>query len=80
MTIKLATYADASTAVINGRSASTRPIRFYCIPEIAEITGVSRRTVRRWIEKKELIAHRLGRSVRIAEPDLKNFLAQHRDC
>jgi excisionase family DNA binding protein len=52
--------------------------KFYCIDEVAELLGVSTRTVRRSIERKELIAHKIGRAVRIAEPDLKAFIARHR--
>jgi excisionase family DNA binding protein len=80
MTKKRAPCADASNAAANGRSVSAGAIRFYSISEIAEITAVSSRTVRRWIAQKDLIAHRLGKSVRIAESDLRTFLAQHRDC
>lgn len=52
--------------------------KFYCIDEVAELLGVSTRTVRRAIERKELIAHKIGRAVRIAEADLKAFIARHR--
>jgi excisionase family DNA binding protein len=54
-------------------------IRFFTVAEVAERLGVSTRTIRRWIENKELVAHRFGRAVRIAENDLKAFLAMHRD-
>ena len=37
------------------------------------------RTVRRWIEKELLIAHRIAGVVRIAEGDFRAFLAAHRD-
>ncbi len=53
--------------------------RFFTIAEVAQLVGVSRRTVRRWIERKKLIAHHIGTVVRIAESDLNAFLAQHRD-
>jgi excisionase family DNA binding protein len=52
--------------------------KFYSIDEVAELLGVSPRTVRRAIERKELIAHKLGRAVRIAETDLKAFIARGR--
>jgi excisionase family DNA binding protein len=80
MTKKPAPCVGAPAAAINGRSRSPGTMRFYSIAEVAEIIGVSRRTVRRWIAKKDLIAHHFGRSVRIAEDDLKIFLAQHREC
>ena len=37
---------------------------------------LSTRTVRRWIERGELPAHRLGRQLRISEKDLKIFLRE----
>jgi excisionase family DNA binding protein len=52
--------------------------KFYSIDEVAELLGVSTRTVRRSIKRKELVAHKLGRPVRIAEADLKAFIARHR--
>jgi excisionase family DNA binding protein len=52
--------------------------KFYSIDEVAEFLGVSTRTVRRAIESKELVAHKIGRAVRIAEADLKAFIARHR--
>ena len=54
-------------------------IKFFAIHEVAEQLGVSTRTVRRWIENMELVARRFGRAVRIAERDLKAFVAMHRD-
>jgi excisionase family DNA binding protein len=35
--------------------------------------------VRRWIKSGELVAHHFGNAVRIAESDLKHFIARHRD-
>ena len=57
-------------------------IQFFTIAEIAEMLRVATRTVRRWITAGELVAHRLGsngNTVRIAEPDLRAFLAIHRE-
>jgi excisionase family DNA binding protein len=53
-------------------------IRFFTIPEVAERLRVCTRTVRRWIKAGDLIAHRIG-GVRIAESDLRAFLALRRD-
>jgi excisionase family DNA binding protein len=55
-----------------------RAMRFFTVNEVAEIVGVSVRTVRRWITSRDLVAHHIGAVVRIAENDLKAFLAQHR--
>ena len=55
------------------------PGKLFTIEEIAEYVGVCERTVRRWIEKKLLIAHHFNGLVRISEDDFKSFLAAHRD-
>jgi excisionase family DNA binding protein len=54
--------------------------KFYTVERVAEALEVSTRTVRRWIASGELPAHRLGGVVRIAEADLKAFLALRRDA
>ena len=51
---------------------------FYTVLEIAKHLKVSERQVRRWIAKGELVAHRLGRSVRVARSDLDAFLARQK--
>ena len=51
---------------------------FQTIPEVAALCRVSVRTVRRWIDDGELVAHRLGRRVLVAEEDLQAFLAARR--
>jgi excisionase family DNA binding protein len=53
-------------------------VEFFTIGEVAEMLGVATRTVRRWISAGELVVHRFGAAVRIAEPDLRAFLALHR--
>lgn len=63
------------------RSAGRNPrhqIQFFTIGEVAEMLHVSTRTVRRWIDSGKLVAHALGGVVRIGEPDLRAFLALHR--
>jgi excisionase family DNA binding protein len=52
---------------------------FFTIAEVAERVNVATRTVRRWIEKKLLVAHRINGLVRISEADFRAFLAAHRD-
>jgi excisionase family DNA binding protein len=52
--------------------------RFFTEQQVAEMTGVSLRTVRRWVASGELASHRLGRSIRISEGDLLAFLAARR--
>ena len=58
--------------------ARSHEVRFRTIAEVAEALAVSSRSVRRAIDRKELVAHHFGRTVRIAESDLKAFIAQHR--
>jgi excisionase family DNA binding protein len=62
-----------------GRGHRDDQIKFFTIAEVAERLRVSTRTVRRWIEKGDLIAHRPGGIVRVAESDLRAFLAVHRE-
>jgi excisionase family DNA binding protein len=53
--------------------------RFYTIEQIAECVAASERSVRRWIENKLLVAHRINGLVRISEADFLAFLAARRD-
>ena len=55
---------------MTSRGLSETP-KFFSIPRIAEALSVSTRTVRRWIKRRELVAHRLGTAVRISERDLR---------
>jgi excisionase family DNA binding protein len=53
--------------------------KHFTIEEIAHCLGVCTRTVRRWIDKDLLIAHRFNGLVRISAADFQAFLAAHRD-
>jgi excisionase family DNA binding protein len=53
---------------------SGREARLLSIGEVAEYCAVSDKTVRRWIDRKQLRAHQLGRQWRIAPEDLESFL------
>jgi len=55
-----------------------RSLKFYTIKDVAEMLGVSGRTVCRWIARAEPAVHRFGGAVRVAEADLKAFLSLHR--
>jgi excisionase family DNA binding protein len=61
------------------RSQTGQPLRFYTKAEVADMLGVSLRSVQRWIDSHGLVAHRLGAAVRISELDLRAFLPLHRD-
>jgi excisionase family DNA binding protein len=54
------------------------PNRFFTINDVADWLNVSPRTVRRWINTGDLVVHRFGGVVRIAESDLRTFSAAHR--
>jgi excisionase family DNA binding protein len=60
------------------RSGSGLP-KYHTIKAVAEALDVSPRTVRRWIANGDLIVHRVDGVVRIAESDLRAFLALHRE-
>ena len=62
-----------------GRRQRNDRMNFFTIAEVAEFVEVVPRTVRRWIERKKLVAHHFGTVVRIAESDLRAFIARHRD-
>jgi excisionase family DNA binding protein len=52
--------------------------RFYTIAQVADLLVVSTRSVRRWIAAGELLAHKFGRQLRVAEMDLRAFLERRR--
>jgi excisionase family DNA binding protein len=52
--------------------------RFYTVAQVAELLGVSIRSVRRWIAQGDLRAYRFGRQVRISETDLRLFVDEGR--
>ncbi len=57
------------------RRAATRMLS---VKATAEQLNLSQKSVRRLIGRGELVAHRIGRSLRIAEEDLRVFLVQRR--
>jgi excisionase family DNA binding protein len=63
---------------IDARRRGREGLKFFTIPEVADSLSVCTRTVRRWIDDGDLVAHRLGAAVRISEDDLRAFLARHR--
>ncbi len=50
------------------------------IPDVAEQLQVSEKTIRRWITSGDLIAHRIGRQLRISESDLQAFIRVRREA
>ena len=51
----------------------------YTVAEVADLLKVSIKTLRRWIDADELVAHRFGRQLRITESDLAAFIRQRRE-
>jgi excisionase family DNA binding protein len=60
------------------RERSTVVPKLHPIDEVAAILGLSARTVRRLIAAEELLACRLGRSVRVHPDDLARYVNRHR--
>jgi excisionase family DNA binding protein len=69
----------AAFGYVRGRHHRNDQIKFFTIAEVAESLRVSRRTIRRRIKAGDLVVHRIGDLVRIAERDLRAFLAMHRE-
>ena len=44
------------------------------VEQVAEFCSVDPKTVRRWIQERELAAFRIGQQFRISESDLRAFL------
>jgi excisionase family DNA binding protein len=64
---------------VRSRGHRGNQIKFFTIAEVAERLNVATRTVRRWIKADDLVVHRFGGVIRIAEGDLRVFLALHRE-
>jgi excisionase family DNA binding protein len=69
----------APSGHVRGRRHRDSQIKFFTIAEVAERLNVATRTVRRWIKVGDLVVHRVGNVVRIADSDLRAFLALHRE-
>ena len=62
----------------NDRTEPT-PQNLLKVSKVAKVCDCSEKQVRRWIDSRELVAHRLGRLIRIAPKDLETFLKMRRD-
>ena len=57
------------------------PTKLYKVPEIAESWGICERSVRRAIANGSLQCVRIGRSVRVSDEQMKNFIEeQSHEC
>ena len=59
------------------KSATALPV-LLTIKQAAEHLQVSSKTLRRWLDTGDLIAHRLGRQWRISVADLQSFIRMGR--
>jgi excisionase family DNA binding protein len=59
--------------------ASAGTLKFFTIDQVADFLGLSPRSVRRLINGHQLPVHRFGRAARIAEADLRAYIATHRE-
>jgi excisionase family DNA binding protein len=73
--------AKEGTEMTRSKAAlpATPKMQFYTVKQVADLLVVSQRTVRRWIKSGELVAHTFGGAVRVAETDLKAFIATRRE-
>ena len=53
---------------------ATGPASLLTIPQTAAHLQVSEKTIRRWIDAGDLVAHRFGRQWRISNQDLQAFI------
>lgn len=58
--------------------AAPSPSPLHTVGDVAGTLCVCERTVRRLIARGDLLAHRVGRSVRIGDADLRAYLADSR--
>ena len=63
---------EGNMVINNPRNGRIDPL--LTIPQVARACRVSQKTVRRWIERRELVAHRLGWQWRISRNDLETFI------
>ena len=68
-----------SPSAPRGRQGGGSLPRYHTIKAVAEAVDVSPRTVKRWIANGDLVVHRINGVVRIAEGDLRAFLALRRE-
>lgn len=53
--------------------------RLFTIRDVSERLNISTKTVRRLIESKALVAHRIGGQLRIADDDLLAYIRMRRE-
>jgi excisionase family DNA binding protein len=69
----------ASRGRMSAGKAAIGTLKFFTVNQVAEVLSLSTRQVRRLIAGRQLSVHRFGGVVRIAEGDLRSYIAAHRD-
>ena len=72
-------HPAAAHARMSAGKAAAGTLKFFTIPDVAELLSLSTRSVRRLIDRRQLPVHRFGGAVRIAEADLRAYVATHRE-
>ena len=74
------TLAATATSRLTGPHMPGRAVgKLHTIDELADLWGVSPRTVQRAIKSGALRVHRIGQLVRISDADAAAFLNENRD-
>jgi excisionase family DNA binding protein len=55
-----------------------KPARMLTVDAVAEHLDVSTKSVRRWVASGALVAHRMGRLLRVSPDNLRSFLNKQR--
>lgn len=66
-------------AVAGGKGRALPPAPLLTVQTVADVLGVSTRTVRRLVADGDLTPHRVGRSLRVSEEDLRAYLSRCRE-
>jgi excisionase family DNA binding protein len=69
---------DSICGPTSAGKAAPGKVRFFTVEQVADSLNLSARSVWRLIGDQKLPVHRFGRAVRIAEADLRAFIAVHR--
>jgi excisionase family DNA binding protein len=51
---------------------------FYTLGEVAELLGLSRMTIYRYVKSRKLHAYKFGTHHRVRKNDLESFISQHK--
>jgi len=71
--------ANAVRGSVSASKKSSGTLKFFTINDVAEVLSLSPRSVRRLTADGRLPVHRFGGAVRIAEADLRAYIATHRE-